>query len=73
MHLEELDGLALGLHLLEHLLTDYVLEVASPIVVALLLASGDLGTGGWDDHAIQEDLNDDQQVLVREKHQVLKA
>jgi hypothetical protein len=73
VHLEELDCLALGLHLLQHLLTNYVLEVARPVVIALLLALCHLGTGGWEDHAVQEDLHDDQQVLVREEHQVLKA
>ena len=73
VHLEKLDCLALGLHFLQHLLTDYVLEVARPVVVALLLALCHLGTGGWEDHAVQEDLHDDQQVLVREEHQVLEA
>jgi len=62
---QQLDGLALGLHFLEHLRRDDGLQVVRPVVSSLLRG------GGGVDHTVEEDLDDDEEVLVGEEHEVL--
>lgn len=69
VHLEHLDGLALSLHLLNHLGVDYLLESVTPVVWLLLLR---LLLRLWD-HSIQKYLDDYQEVLVSKEHQVLEG
>jgi len=70
VHLEQLYRLALGLNLLDHLLIDYGLEGASPVVVAVLFATF---LFVWGDHAVQKYLDDDEEVLVGEEHEIFEA
>ena len=70
MNLEKLDGLTLGFDFLEHFLINNVLKVCRPVIVTFLLASGCC----WlNNHTIEKNLNDNEKVLMCEKHQVLKT
>lgn len=64
MNLECLNGLPFGLDLLDHFRADHGVKAACPVVGALL--------GRVVYHSIQKDLNYNQEVLVREEHEVFQ-
>ena len=66
MDLEGLYGFSLGLDLLDHFGTDHRVQTARPVVGALF------GGRGLTDHSVQKDLNHDEQILMREEHEVLQ-
>ncbi len=70
MNLEELDSLTLGFDFLEHFLINNILKVCGPVIVTFLLARGG---GRLYNHTIKKNLNDNEKILMCEKHQVLKA
>ena len=71
VHLQQLDCLALSLDLLKHLSVHNGLESCGPVVVRLLFVI----IGGrcvLNNHTVQEYLDDDEEILVGEKHKVLQ-
>ena len=68
VHFEHLYGLALGLNLFKHFLTNHALQALCPEVASIFLFALAVAN-----HTVEKDLNHYEQVLMCEKHQVLQA